>query len=104
MLVSDIRELRSERAPWASAYAAFAQGLYYAVLGDVGAADASLSVAQTELEALDMHLFAAATRWRRGELAGGQAGRDVVAATRSWLTLQQIKEPERFVDHYAPGP
>jgi serine/threonine protein kinase len=103
VLASDIRELRAERVPWASAYASFAQGLYYAVLGDMGAADASLSVAHRELEELDMHLFAAATRWRRGQLAGGQAGRDVIAATRSWLTLQQIKDPERFVDHYAPG-
>jgi hypothetical protein len=50
-----------------------------------------------------MHLLAATTSYRLGQLVGGDAGRARVAEARAWLTAHEVKNPERFVDHYAPA-
>jgi hypothetical protein len=104
ILERDIAELRREGVPWAQACASFAQGLYHAVRGEPQAAQRWLGTAERELEERDMHLLAAATKWRRGELCGGDVGREWIAEARAFFVSRQIKNPERFKEHYAPGP
>ena len=102
-LDGDIRRLHGEEIPWAGALASFAQGLSCAVFGEREASRRWLELAAQELRAGDMHLLEAATEWRLGQLAGGESGRTRIADARAWFTTHQIMNPERFVEHCAPG-
>jgi hypothetical protein len=50
-----------------------------------------------------MALHAATARRRRGELVGGDAGRDLVGAADAWMAGQSIKAPQRMAAVLAPG-
>jgi hypothetical protein len=50
-----------------------------------------------------MALHATVTRRRRGELMGGEAGRDLVAAADAWMSEQAIMNPARMTQMLAPG-
>jgi tetratricopeptide (TPR) repeat protein len=102
-LERDIRTLSAEGVPWASAFSKFAQGLYHAASGEPEPARHWLGIAERELAAGDMRLFAAATRWRLGQLEGGDTGQSMIWEARRTLQAQQITNPERFLQHYAPG-
>jgi hypothetical protein len=54
-------------------------------------------------DATEMALYAAAARHRQGELTGGDAGRELIAAAESWMTAQKITNPKRMCALYAPG-
>jgi serine/threonine protein kinase/tetratricopeptide (TPR) repeat protein len=54
-------------------------------------------------EKLDMALHAAAARWRRGQLLGGDEGRSLEATAESYMRSQTIKKPDRIVAMLAPG-
>ena len=64
---------------------------------------ANLEDAAARYAAAGMHLCAAATRRRLGVLLGGDAGHTLVAEADSWMTGQQIRNPQRMADLYAPG-
>ena len=103
-LERDIRDLRNEGVPWARAVASFAQGLYDLSAGRLESARSWLTKAEEELRAGDMNMVAAITSWRLGELIGGEGGRATVSGARAWLIAHEVRSPERFVEHYAPGP
>jgi hypothetical protein len=42
-------------------------------------------------------------RFRRGQLQGGDRGRQAINEARDWLTRRGVKNPVRFVEHFAPG-
>ncbi len=71
--------------------------------GDDRSAEQGLRRAADGFTAADMHLAAAAARWRRGELAGGDEGRSQVAEAEAWMRDQEIRRPERMVAMLAPG-
>jgi hypothetical protein len=50
-----------------------------------------------------MALYAAAARYRRGKLLGGDAGRALEDAARSWMAGQGVVNPARMVALHAPG-
>jgi hypothetical protein len=45
----------------------------------------------------EVFCFAAAARWRQGELNGGPEGRALTEAARAWLAARTVKNPERMV-------
>lgn len=52
---------------------------------------------------LDMALYAAAARSRKGQLLGAGSGRDLTAAAEAFMRSQAIKRPDRIVAMLAPG-
>jgi hypothetical protein len=50
-----------------------------------------------------MEQFAAAARWRLGQLTAGEDGARLVAEARSWLESQGVRNPARMVGMLAPG-
>ena len=99
----DARRLGREDVAWAQAHARFIQAGVARARGDLGGARANLEDAAGRYAAAGMHLCAAATRRRLGVLLGGDAGRTLVAEADSWMMDQQIRNPQRMADLYAPG-
>ncbi len=88
--------------PWAIAIAELVDASVAAARGDAGAADALLS-AERLLAAADMHLYAAAARYRRGQLVGGDTGVTLAAAARDELVALGARNPERIADMVVPS-
>jgi tetratricopeptide (TPR) repeat protein len=99
----DGRRLKRERRAWADALAALILAGVARDRGETARATALLVSAEDGFTAADMGLHAACARRRRGELLGGQAGRDLVDAASTWMTGQSIKNPERMTAMLAPG-
>jgi len=50
-----------------------------------------------------MLLYAAVAGRRRGQLLGGDAGRELVQNAETWMIGQGIRNPARWSAMYAPG-
>jgi hypothetical protein len=96
------RRLRREKQPWALATADYVEAALAAARGERQAAAALLPKVVAQFEALQMGLYAAATRRRLGELVGGSAGRALVAEADAWMAGQAIKDPVRMAATIAP--
>jgi hypothetical protein len=70
--------LEREKLAWSTALATMFRGGLAAARGDAAAAVTALERAESQFEGLDMRLYAAACRRRRGAIAGGEAGRELV--------------------------
>lgn len=92
-----------ERTHWGEPLALLLQAGAAATRGETERALALLESAEAGLSAADMALHAAGARRRRGELMGGDAGRELVAAADAWMTGQSIRNPERMTAMLAPG-
>src|SRR4029453_14558547 len=57
----------------------------------------ALGEASDGFEKLDMALHAAAARWRRGQLLGGDEGGSLEAAAGAYMRAQTIEKPDRIV-------
>jgi hypothetical protein len=98
-----IRLLRRERMPWGEALAQLLCAGVAASRADRIEAVRLLRQAVERLEAIDMHLHAAAARRRLGELLGGAEGRDLLARADAWMAGQQIVNPARMTDMHVPA-
>ena len=96
------RLLDRERIPVASAFARLIRAGVSASRGDAASAVESLRTAVVALDAQDMGHYAAAARWRLGEILGGDEGRSLVDNARAWMSGREIKEPERMADALVP--
>jgi serine/threonine protein kinase len=74
-----------------------------AVEGKIEAGLLHLEKAIAEFTAVEMDLFAAVSRWRKGELLGGDEGRALVAQADEFMRGQGIAKPERIASLLAPG-
>jgi serine/threonine protein kinase len=97
------RRLSREGVPWADALALLVKASL-AYLGDEkSTALELLATAATRFDSVDMGLYAAASRHRRGELLGGDMGRVLIASADAWMSNQQIRNPLRMASMLAPG-
>jgi hypothetical protein len=96
-----VARLRKEKHGWSDAYAELLTGLAAAQRGDGDQALAGLGAARGQFEALGMAMHAAATRRRLGELTGS---RDDVAAADEWMRSENIRDPDRMTQLWAPAP
>jgi hypothetical protein len=87
------RRLERERMPCPTAYARLIRGGLAAFRGDSLRAVPLLAETASSFEAVDMHLCAAATRRRLGELLGGTRGQEEVDRADRWMRDQKIKRP-----------
>jgi serine/threonine protein kinase/tetratricopeptide (TPR) repeat protein len=99
----DARRLERERVSWAVAHALLLRAGLAACRGDRDGAIRLLAAATQGFESVDMALYAAGARRRHGELLGGAAGRDLVAAADAWMAGQLVRNPRRMTGLLAPG-
>jgi hypothetical protein len=99
----DARRLVRERTPWSQALACPIKAGIAAARGEISRAATLFSQAVKELEAVDMNLYAAASRRRWGEIIGGDEGRAHVERADSWMRQQTIQDPARMADVFAPA-
>jgi hypothetical protein len=97
----DARRLEREGMPWSRALACPIKAGVAASRGDRSRAATLLAQAVTELEAVDMNLYAASARRRLGELIGGDEGRAHIDRADSWMREQTIQDPKRMADVFA---
>jgi hypothetical protein len=99
----DARRLRRERMPWAEALAQLLEAGVAGVRGDRTGAVRRLAAAAAALEGVELGVFAAAARRRRGELLGGDEGRVLLAHADAWMQERHIADPARITAMVAPG-
>ena len=99
----DARRLDREGMPWSRALACPIRAGVAAARGDRSQAATLFAEAVTRLEAVDMNLYAAASRRRLGEILGGDEGRAHVERADSWMMQQTIRNPARMADVFAPA-
>ena len=98
----DARRLDREGMAWSKALAYPIRAGIAAARGDTSRAASVFAEAVTQLEAVDMNLYAAASRRRLGEILGGDEGRAQVERADSWMRQQGIQNPVRMADVFAP--
>jgi hypothetical protein len=78
-------------------------GAELAVLrGDLDAAVAGYRAAAGQFDALDMVQLASVTRWRLGELLGGDDGRALIAGAHAAIAAEGVVRPDRIVAALVP--
>ena len=78
-------------------------GCLLASRGQRAPALAQLDLAISGLSRVDMGYLASCARARRGALAGGEAGRELLEASTQQLVKQGIVNVERCLEMSAPG-
>lgn len=99
----DAKRLEGEKMDWAVPLAKLVRAGAATYRGDRGSALKLLVKAEEGFHQVDMYLFAAAARYRRGQLLGGDEGRTLITEGEAYLTGQHIKNPARMVAMLAPG-
>jgi hypothetical protein len=99
----EVRLLDREKMPWGRALARLLEAGVASLRHDRVEAARRTREAIDGLEAVDMHLHAAAARRRLGELLGGGEGRALIDQADTWMTAQQIVHPVRMTRMHAPG-
>ncbi len=98
----DARRLEREGMPWSKALSLPIRAGIAAARGDRSRAATLFTEAVKQLEAVDMNLYAAASRRRLGEILGGDQGRAQLERADSWMNQQGIRNPARMADVFAP--
>ena len=98
----DARRLDREGMAWSKALRLSHFAGIAAARGDTSRAASMFAEAVTQLEAVDMSLYAAGSRRRLGEILGGDEGRAQIERADSWMRQQGIQNPARMADVFAP--
>jgi hypothetical protein len=96
--------LEKERADWATPLGSLLRASVAAGRGDAAKAIATLDRCIIEMGVAGMELYAAAARWRKGELTGGIRGEAMIDEARAWMKAKEVRRPERMLGVLAPGP
>jgi len=99
----DAGKIEKERARWSTPLAALVRAGVAAAEGDAARALGLLDAAAAGCEAADMALFAAAARYRRGQILGGDEGRALRDQADAWMAGEGVFNRERMVNMLAPG-
>jgi hypothetical protein len=99
----DAAKIEKEEMPWSNPLAALLRAGAARIEGEQAQALTLLDQAITGLDAANMALYAAAARYRRGHLLGGEEGKKVAAAADEWLAKQGVVNRPRMVGMLAPG-
>src|SRR5206468_3090984 len=89
----DSRRLERENAHWSKPHADLIRAAVIASRGDKEAALSLLQESAHGFDSVDMALYAAAARYRQGQLLGGTEGSELIDAARSWMANQKIQNP-----------
>jgi eukaryotic-like serine/threonine-protein kinase len=97
------KELLADRPDYAAPMGHHVRGCLLALKGQKERALSELDLAISGLSRVDMGYLASCARARRGALAAGQAGRELVDASTEQLVKQGIVNVEACLDMSAPG-
>lgn len=97
------KELLSDRPDYAAPMGHHVLGCLLASRGQTARALGELDLAILGLSRVDMGYLASCAKARRGALAGGEAGRELLEASTEQLVKQGIVNVERCLDMSAPG-
>ncbi len=95
--------LARERVPYAPPMGYLVRAGAHAARGDRVRALDALDAAIPLLDSADLGYLAACARYRRGELARGDAGREQIAQSRAFFAAQGVTNIERCLAMSAPG-
>jgi serine/threonine protein kinase len=98
----DARRLEREEMAWSRALSLPIRAGVAASRDDRSRASTLFTEAVKQLEAVDMNLYAAASRRRLGEILGGDEGQAQMEQADSWMNQQGIRNPARMADVFAP--
>ena len=101
--LADAAKIEKEEMPWSSPLAALLRAGAASIDGEKARALLLLQEAITGLDSADMALYAAAARYHRGNLLGGDEGQRIAAAADQWLAQQGVVNRPRMVGMLAPG-
>jgi eukaryotic-like serine/threonine-protein kinase len=99
----DVRLIERERTPRFDACARLIRAGLASLRGNVPEAVRLLGLAEDGFRAGDMALYAASAQYRRGRLVGGEEGRRLIASALETMTNQEIRNPARLLNVFAPG-
>jgi tetratricopeptide (TPR) repeat protein len=99
----DAGRLVKEQRPWLDPLVVLLRAGVAATQGDTVKAEGLLQHAAIGLDGAHMALYAAAARWQRGRLLGGDAGQAIVVAAERWMGEQGIVNRARMAAMLAPG-
>jgi serine/threonine protein kinase/tetratricopeptide (TPR) repeat protein len=101
--VADASRLEREQAGWASALARLVRASVSVTRGDRGEAVSQLGAAERALLDADMAHYAAAARYRRGQLLDNHEGRELLADATRFFQAQTVVNVPRITNLLAPG-
>ncbi len=99
----DAQRILKERMPWSEPWALLLRAGVAATQGDAARAATLLRDAAAGFDAGHMALYAAAARWQRGRIVGGDEGRALVADAEQWMGEQSIANKAKMAAMHAPG-
>jgi eukaryotic-like serine/threonine-protein kinase len=97
------RAVLREDAPWASGLARLVLGRVAQLRGDEGRAIEELETAAEAFDLWEMALYANVARRQRGEIIGGQEGKEAILACDERMAVHGIVRPDRFAYFLSPG-
>jgi eukaryotic-like serine/threonine-protein kinase len=103
LAMRDAQSIQRARMPWTDPFADLIRASVAELSGDRHAALAHLASAESGFEATDTGLYAAAARFRRGELLGGPEGERLVADADAWMRKEHVANPARLRTLLTPG-
>jgi hypothetical protein len=98
----DARRIARENMPYAKTLAALLVAGIAAGRSDLEGAIAHYQTAASEAHAADMSLYAAAARWRKGELQGGEEGKALCQQALAAFAAQAAQAPTRMAALLVP--
>jgi hypothetical protein len=102
LVAAGLRQLRRERLPSVDAMADLLEGALCQQRGDLIAALHAYRRAGEQCAATDMALLAAIARHRQGTLLGGDTGAGLLRAAQAFMASVGIRQPEGFLQLFAP--
>ena len=99
----DARNLERWRTSWGPFAGRLVRAGVAAHRGERARALEHLTVAEEGFTRQGMALHRTVSRWRRGSLISGDAGRALVQESREWMLAQGVKNPDRLNRVFAPG-
>ena len=100
---SDAKGLAGSSVPWSRAMGRLTKAGSFNLRGRAGDAASELGAAATELDAQRSTLYAAAARFHRGSLVGGEEGRAERAHAEAAFGHEDVKSPEALAHTLCPG-
>ena len=97
------RRIARERMPWSDPFVRLIRAALAHSDGELATARTLLSDAIQLFDLADMHLYAAASRRRLGQLTDGERGADLIREADAWMADQKIHQPQRMTRMLAPG-